>query len=126
MTQRPFSRRTAPYDTTAKHDCQAVDIRITFLYNWRLMANRRSSIKKIRVDKKRVQNNLRVKTELKTVIRRVNEFIQQKNVAELKTGGPQLFSKLDKAVKKGIIHENRASRVKSRIALKINSLAAAK
>ena len=88
------------------------------------MANRRSSIKKIRVDKRRVQKNLRIKTELKTVLRQVNELIQKKNAADLRSGTPHLFSKLDKAVKKGIIHKNRAARVKSRIATKIHSLAA--
>ena len=103
-----------------------VDILIYFLYNCRLMANRRSSIKKIRVDKRRVENNLRVKTELKTVIRNMNELIQQKNAAALKSGIPHFYSKLDKAVKKGVIHENRASRVKSRLASKINSLTTTK
>ena len=90
------------------------------------MANRRSSIKKIRVDKRRIQKNLRVKSELKTVTRAVNELLLNKKTAELTPQSRVLFSKLDKAVKKGIIHENRAARVKSRIAAKINSLAAAK
>ena len=88
------------------------------------MANRRSSIKKIRIDRKRVQKNLRVKTELKTITRQVNELIQAKKASELTPNARLLFSKLDQAVKKGIIHENRASRVKSRIAAKINSLTA--
>jgi len=83
------------------------------------MANRRSSIKKIRVDKRRIQVNLRVRTELKTITRQVNELIQGKKSAELVSNAPLLYSKLDKAVKKGIIHRNRASRVKSRIAAKI-------
>ena len=90
------------------------------------MANRRSSIKKIRVDKKRVQKNLRVRTELKTIARTMNELLHTKKAAEATTHVRILFSKLDKAVKKGIIKENRASRVKSRITLKINSLVAAK
>ena len=90
------------------------------------MANRRSSIKKIRVDKKRVQKNLRVRTELKTITRAVNELLRSKKTAELTPHARLLFSKLDKAVKKGIIKENRASRVKSRISLKINSLSTAK
>jgi small subunit ribosomal protein S20 len=90
------------------------------------MANRRSSIKKIRVDKRRVERNLRVRTALKSVVRRINELLQKKNSADLRKNTPALYSELDKAVKKGIIHRNRASRVKSRISLKINALASAK
>ena len=75
------------------------------------MANRRSSIKKIRVDKKRIFVNQRVRTELKTVTRAVTELLQNKKTDEIKSGASLLFSKLDKAVKKGIIKENRASRV---------------
>ena len=88
------------------------------------MANRRSSIKKIRIDKKRVFVNQRVKSELKTVTRDITELLQNKKTAELKTGASLLFSKLDKAVKKHLIHANRAARLKSRVQRKINSLTA--
>jgi len=86
------------------------------------MANRRSSIKKIRVDKRRRENNLRVGSELKTVARKVREFIGAKKRSEAELAVRELFSKLDKAVKKKIIHRNRASRVKSRIQSKISAL----
>ncbi len=89
------------------------------------MANRRSSIKKIRVDKRRHENNVRTGSELKTVARKVREFIGAKNKPEAQLAAQQLFSKLDKAVKKNILHANRASRVKSRIQTKINSIVAA-
>ena len=83
------------------------------------MANRRSSIKKIRIDKKRHSKNLRIRTELKTVARAVNQLVLNKKAGDAKIDTSLLFSKLDKAVKKGIIHENRASRLKSRLASKI-------
>ncbi len=86
------------------------------------MANRRSSIKKIRVDKRRHENNLRVGSELKTVARKVREFISAKKKSEAELAVREFFSKLDKAVKKNIIHANRASRVKSRIQTKISAL----
>ena len=87
------------------------------------MANRRSSIKKIRVDKRRRENNIRVGSELKTVARKVREFILAKKKTEALTASRELFSKLDKAVKKNILHRNRASRLKSRFQTKINVLA---
>ena len=86
------------------------------------MAHRRSSIKKIRVDKRRRLQNLRVISELKTVTRKVQESIAAKKREEALTKSRELFSKLDKAVKKGILHKNRASRQKSRFTLRINSL----
>ncbi len=86
------------------------------------MAHRRSSIKKIRIDKRRRAVNVRVISELKTAARKVNHLILEKKAVEAAQESRQLFSKLDKAVKKGILHKNLASRRKSRISLKINSL----
>ncbi len=89
------------------------------------MANRRQSIKKIRVDKRRRENNVRVLSELKTVLRKTNLLVGQKNETDLTQQSRALFSKLDKAVKKNILHKNRASRIKSRIQQKVNSIKAA-
>lgn len=86
------------------------------------MAHRRSSIKKIRIDRRRRVNNLSVISELKTTFRRVHGFISSKNFDEASKASRILFSKLDKAVKKGILHKNRASRRKSRLQHKINAL----
>ena len=88
------------------------------------MAHRRSSIKKIRIDKRRRAVNGRTISELKTVTRKVAGLIAAKNAEEAAKESRELFSKLDKAVKKGIIHKNLASRRKSRINLRINSLKA--
>ena len=89
------------------------------------MANRRSSIKKIRVDRQRRIQNLRVISELRTVARKVNSLILGNNAEAASKESRVLFSKLDKAVKKGILHKNHASRRKSRIALRIHSLKSA-
>jgi small subunit ribosomal protein S20 len=90
------------------------------------MANRRSSIKKIRVDKGRRLVNLSVRSELKSVARRVRELISAKKKSEAEQAVRALFSKLDKAVKKHVIHKNRASRLKSRIHAKIRALVPSK
>ena len=86
------------------------------------MAHRRASIKKIRIDKRRRLTNLSIISELKTAFRAVNTLISAKKVDEAVTATRHLFSRLDKAVKKGIVHKNKASRRKSRIQLRINSL----
>ncbi len=86
------------------------------------MANRRSSIKKIRVDKRRHSNNLNVRSELKSVARKVREMVSAKKRDEAEKALRTFFSKLDKAVKKNIIHRNRASRLKSRVQSKVRAL----
>ena len=86
------------------------------------MAHRRSSIKKIRIDKKRRENNIRVVSELKTAARALVAAITSKKKDDATKASRSYFSKLDKAVKKGILHKNKASRRKSRLSLKINSL----
>jgi small subunit ribosomal protein S20 len=86
------------------------------------MANRRSSIKKIRIDKRRRERNVQVISELRTVARKVAVLITAKNADEAAKESRNLFSKLDRAVKKGVLHRNSAARRKSRISLKINSL----
>lgn len=86
------------------------------------MAHRRSSIKKIRVDKRRREVNVSVISELKTAARKLQAFIVDKKVDEAAKASRTLFSKLDKAVKKGILHKNKASRRKSRVTLGINAL----
>ena len=90
------------------------------------MANRRSSIKKIRIDKRRTLRNLAVRTELKSAARGVREFLSAKKRNEAEQAVRALFSKLDKAVKKNILHKNRASRLKSRFQKKVRALLAAK
>ncbi|MBI4433026.1 MAG: 30S ribosomal protein S20 [Candidatus Omnitrophica bacterium] len=86
------------------------------------MAHRRASIKKIRVDVRRREQRLSVISELKTAIRKVRDLIVEKKADDAKKASRLLFSKLDKAVKKGILPKNRASRRKSRLQLKLNSL----
>ena len=84
------------------------------------MAHRRASIKKIRVDKRRREHNLRVISELKTFAKKIEAALSEKKTDEALKAAGAYFSKLDKAVKKNIIHKNRASRRKSRIQLRLN------
>lgn len=88
------------------------------------MAHRRSSIKKIRIDKKRHALNVKTASDLKTSLRKVKTLVAEKKKTEALAQSRELFSKLDKAVKKGLIHKNLASRQKSRLTLKINAIKA--
>lgn len=86
------------------------------------MANIKSKIKRIGTNEKARVRNVAVRSELKTQIRKVREAIASgdKSVAQsaLKTAS----TKLDKAVSKGVIHENQAANRKSSLAKQVSSL----
>ncbi len=79
------------------------------------MPRRRTSRKKIRVDKKRHLRNLKIKQALKKTLKKFFGLLSAKNAEEAKKFIKQVFSQLDKAAKKKIIHPNTASRKKSRL-----------
>jgi small subunit ribosomal protein S20 len=83
------------------------------------MPRRKSSIKRKRADKKRHVRNLKVKKELKNIIKKFQTLLSTDKAAEAKSLLAQVFSKLDKAAKKGVIHKNEAYRRKSRLSLKV-------
>lgn len=86
------------------------------------MAHRRSSLKKIRSDRRRRIINVRVISDLRSKARELRMLIANKKTNEALNGLKELCSKLDKAVKKGVIHKNQASRQKSRFALATNHI----
>ncbi len=90
------------------------------------MAHRRSSIKKIRIDKKRRVRNVSIMAALRTQMRKTNAAIADKKAAEAQKEVRELFSQLDKAVKKNLLHKNSASRQKSRFTLRLNALKTSK
>jgi len=77
------------------------------------LPQRKSAIKKVRQDKKRRRHNLSIKTDLKKTIKDFNKLIAAKKTDDSKTALKKLFSKLDKASLKGILHKNTAARKKS-------------
>jgi small subunit ribosomal protein S20 len=87
------------------------------------MPRRRTSIKKTRVDKKRHFRNLRIKRELKKTIKKFQALLSLKSIEEAKTFLKKVYSQLDKAAKKRIIHPATASRKKSRLAKRLRKAA---
>lgn len=87
------------------------------------MPRRRTSIKKQRVDKKRHLRNLKVKVQLKKSLKKFQSLLSAKNTGEAKTLLQNIFSQLDKAKKKNIIHSRTADRKKSRLSLRLTKTA---
>jgi small subunit ribosomal protein S20 len=83
------------------------------------MPRRRAAVKRIRVDRKRHLRNLKIKTEIKKVLKKLKNLISAKNIEEAKNTLKKVFSLLDKAAKKNIIHPKTASRKKSRLAQRV-------
>ena len=86
------------------------------------MANIKSQIKRIGTNKKAQERNKAVKSEFKRAIRATRLAVtagdKDKAVASLAVAS----KKLDKAVSKGVIHQNQAANKKSAIAKSVNAL----
>jgi small subunit ribosomal protein S20 len=87
------------------------------------MPKRRAAVKSLRVDRKKHQRNLVIKREIKKALKKFQELFTAKNFAEAKTNLSKIYSLLDKAAKKNIMHPNTASRKKARLARKISKAA---
>lgn len=83
------------------------------------MANHKSAKKRIRAnDSKRLANRYFSKT-MRNALKDIR-LTSEKTNAEDKL--PKVTSLIDKLVKKGIIHKNKAANLKSGLAVKINKL----
>ncbi|MDD3345104.1 MAG: 30S ribosomal protein S20 [Candidatus Omnitrophica bacterium] len=87
------------------------------------MPRRRTSLKSNRVNKRKHTRNVKVKNQLKKTIKKFQELLAKKDSAEAKAFITKVFSQLDKAAKKNIIHPGTANRKKSRLTLRLNKSA---
>jgi len=85
------------------------------------MANHKATKKDVRQATKRRDRNRYYGKTTRNAVRELREVKVQKEAGEKL---PEVSSMIDKLAKKGIIHKNKAANLKSRLARKINSLAA--
>jgi small subunit ribosomal protein S20 len=86
------------------------------------VANIKSQIKRIGTNEKARLRNKAVKTELKTHVRRVREAVTAGDKEAATTALAAASRKLDKAVSKGVVHENQAANRKSALAKQVAGL----
>lgn len=86
------------------------------------MANHKSAIKRHKQSLVRKERNKTVKSSLKSVTKKVEAAIAEKNTEEAVSTLKTAAVALDKAASKGVIHKNTASRNKSRLTKKVNAL----
>jgi len=86
------------------------------------VANIKSQIKRIATNEKARLRNKAVKSELRTHVRRVREAVAGGDKAAAAVALATASKKLDKAVSKGVIHQNQAANKKSSLAKQVASL----
>ncbi|MBM7855700.1 small subunit ribosomal protein S20 [Desulfohalotomaculum tongense] len=84
------------------------------------MPNTKSAAKRVRTIKKRTLRNARIKSAMRTSIRRFEEALASANMDNAKAALQKALKALDKAVTKGVIHKNTAARKKSRLTKRFN------
>jgi small subunit ribosomal protein S20 len=84
------------------------------------MANHKSSLKRIRQEEKRRLHNRYYGKTMRNAVRKLRTTTDK---AEASALYPTVTKMLDKLAKTNIIHKNKASNLKSKLALYINKLA---
>jgi small subunit ribosomal protein S20 len=87
------------------------------------MANHFSALKRARQTEKRTARNRANRSRLRTALRQLRESLAKGDKQSADQVFRQTVSALDKAIQKGVLHENTASRYKSRLSARLNALA---
>ena len=93
------------------------------------MANNKSAKKRIKINKRNQQNNKSYKSSIRSLVKKFrreleftftsmngNETLEIEKQTQLKKSLSSLYSMIDKSVKRNVLHKNKASRQKSKLA----------
>lgn len=83
------------------------------------MANHKSSLKRIRQNKKKALHNKYYAKTMRNAVRKLRGLTDKEEAAKLY---PAVQKLLDKLAKTNIIHKNKAANIKSSLCLHINKL----
>ena len=86
------------------------------------MANIKSQIKRIKTNAKATERNRAHKAEVRTFMRKFREAAASGDAEATETALRAASRKLDKAVSKGVMHQNQAANKKSAMAKKAASV----
>jgi len=86
------------------------------------MPQKRAALKEMRKSKGRRARNAGIKSELHTLIRKLESFIAEKKTDEAKNYLRAVSAGLQRAARKGVIHPNKASRKISRLSKKTSRI----
>lgn len=88
------------------------------------LANIKSAIKRVRTNEDRRLLNQPVKSEMRSHIKKVEKLIESNDVEGAKAAYLTAVRKIDKAIQKGLVHQNNGNRQKTRLAKKLKGLGA--
>ncbi|MCP5328348.1 MAG: 30S ribosomal protein S20 [Steroidobacteraceae bacterium] len=86
------------------------------------MANTKSAEKAARQADQHRARNVALRSRVRSAIRKVNEAVGAGNKSAAQTSYREAVSLVDSLVNKRIVHRNKASRHKSRLAAKVKAL----
>jgi small subunit ribosomal protein S20 len=86
------------------------------------MANHFSALKRARQTEKRTVRNRSNTSQLRTSLRDLRESLTKGDKKAAEETFRNTVSALDKAIQKGVLHENTASRYKSRLSARLKAL----
>jgi small subunit ribosomal protein S20 len=86
------------------------------------MAQHASAIRQHRRSLRRQAVKKQNKSALRTQVRKVRALVQAKDADSAKKLLPEVFSAIDRSVKKGAIHANKGARYKSRISRQVAAI----
>lgn len=89
------------------------------------MPQRRAAQKALRQNQRKKIKNLKVKREIKTALKEFRKALDKKDSQAAEAALPKVYKTLDKAASKKVIHRNKASRKKSRLAQRLKKSAQA-
>ena len=85
------------------------------------MPNIKSAKKRLRQSEKRTFRNRAAKSQMKTAIKKVEDSIQKGEEQTVRHALQEAISVINKTAQKGIIHDNKASRLTSSVTRKANA-----
>ncbi len=86
------------------------------------MPRLKSAIKRVKTSERNRLNNLVYKTQIKTVIKKVIDFVEKKDEKSAASTANEAFALIDRAATRKVIHLNNAARKKSRISKWLKTL----
>ncbi len=91
-----------------------------------MAARHASALKQMRQSRKRRARNRMNVSQVKTQVKKLRAAIASGDKGAASKLLSATVAEIDRAVKKGVVHDNAASRYKSRLSRKVSALAAAK
>ncbi|MDP3561448.1 MAG: 30S ribosomal protein S20 [Legionellaceae bacterium] len=88
------------------------------------MANIKSAIKRARQNVKLRQHNASARSMYRTYVKNVLKAVETGNLEAARAAYVLAQPVIDKAASKGLLHKNKASRIKSRLSARVKSLVA--